>query len=180
MTKLILTALVMGLTSLASALVAPAQPLQPLANSNPLTLNSNMTFYGAESYRIEASTPADTAVLLFSGPGLFLGMSCSSGTAGSFGQAFDSTTISGITIATLGKAVSPEVQTGITSTVNVSTNVATVSFSACNAPGLCGVYTPPSGSKRIHNGLVALKHGDASTSCIIDALTDAQIASGSH
>lgn len=94
-----------------SAAVAPVLPTQ----FGTLVSNvaaQNLTYIGAQSYRIEVSTPADQAILLLSGQGLLYSMVCSSGVAnGTYAMAFDSASASGITVATAGKAISPQVYT---------------------------------------------------------------------
>lgn len=167
MTKLILAALVMGLTSFASASTASAPLNSQGSNANPNPF-PGLTYYGGSIFRVESSTPTDTAVLLISGSGHLFGISHSSGTTGDQCIVMDSATASGITLGTQGKALSPAVLTS----ANGSTT--------CTAQQVCGQWSAQGGDTRFTNGLVAIKHGSSNSNCLISAVSDTVIASGSH
>lgn len=152
----------------AHADATPPQPYDSKPNANPAPYVGSMAFYGSDLYYVGASTSADVAILLFSGSGQFYGMVCSSGTAGDYLIPFDSASASGVTVATQGKALGPALLTS----ANGSTS--------CTAQQVCGQFTPAPGNARIHNGLVAVKHGTGNPNCIIYALKDSVITSGTH
>lgn len=72
---------------------------------------------GQTTYRIETSTPVDTAVLLQSGVGVLYAVECSSGATTSYALAFDASSTAGISVLTLGKAITPQVYSSGTSFV---------------------------------------------------------------
>lgn len=152
-----------GMAISASATV-PAQPSFTLPNSNPNYM-PNLNFYGANVYRLDTSTPTDTAIQLFTGSGYLYGVSCSSGTSGDFLIPFDTNTAAGITATTLGKALGPAT---LTSANGVTT---------CTANSVCGQWTPAGDSVRITLGLAAIKHGSGGSNdfCQVYALPDAVI-----
>lgn len=99
-----------------------------------------------QTYRIEVSTPTDTPILMVTGPGTLFQVDCSSGATTSWSLGFDSASISGITINTAGKAITPQV------------------FSS----GQTAASVPNSGWKTVAeapaqflNGLVVITHGGA-------------------
>lgn len=162
--------LMLVLASFAMPRAARASVVPPIHSaSTPNTEYRGLTFFGGSVYRVEASTGADTPVLLASGSGVLFGVSCSSGSSGDFGMVFDSASASGVTIATTGKALSPAV---LSSANGVTT---------CTGQAVCGQWTPPGGSVRFSNGLVAIKHGSggANDNCQVYALTDAEISAAS-
>lgn len=176
---LLVTALLFG------SIAKSAIPMQPyddsIPHANPSPFTSNLTFYGADTYYVEASTPTDTPILFVTGSGYYYGTECSSGTIGDLGIAFDAASVAGITVNTQGKALTPFVYSAAPFASNVSTTVATVAVTFI--PGsIYGTYTPPSGSKRFVNGVVGLKHGASGTSaaCHFMLVTDAEIQSGIH
>jgi hypothetical protein len=114
--------------------------------------HTNPSFIGAGVYRIEVSTPVDTAVLLASGQGVLYGIDCSSGTTSGFAIAYDSATSSGITFTSTGKAISPSVF----SNGNSASNVTTAGWDTHGVP------------VQFNNGLVALTHGVA-VNCLLKA-----------
>ena len=161
--KTLMFAVLACLAGIASATV-PQQPSFTLPNSNPNYM-PNLEFYGANTYRIDASTPTDTPVEFFTGTGYLYGIACSSGTSGDFALAFDTTSSLGITYATTGKALGP----AVLSSVN---GVAT-----CTAGQVCGQWTPAGGALRITLGLAAIKHGSGGSNdfCQVFALPDGVI-----
>jgi hypothetical protein len=98
---------------------------------------------GETTYRVETSTPTDTPILLLSGAGVLYGVDCSSGATTSYAMAFDSAASAGITVTTLGKAITPQVYSAGTSFV-------------ANAGWRAGYGNE---SVAFFNGLVALTHG---------------------
>lgn len=111
----------------------------------------NLSYIGAPVYRIETSTPADQAVLLLSGSGLLYGIRCSSGSTGAYAMAFDSASASGITVATIGKAIAGPVYSA--GQVSVSGSTQTVILG--NDQGLNASADP----LPFTNGLVGIAHG---------------------
>lgn len=165
MKSLISFVVVLCLASVAKA-AAPTNPLYSQPNANPIPLQ-NLVFYGGTAYHVDASTPAATPVLLAAGSGFLYGVACSSGTSGDLGRAFDSASSSGLTLTTSGKSLSPDV-------------LASAGPTACTGQATCGQWAPPSGAVRFKNGLAFLKAGSAYENCTAYALTDAEIAAGSH
>lgn len=149
-----------------AVLVAPMFSHAAANPSAPFVAGGNLTYYGATAYHVDSSTPTATPVSLFTGSGYLFSIACSSGASGDFGVAFDSATGSGLTTATQGKAVSPHV---LASADGVTTCTAKV----------CGFWDPNFGSVRIVNGLAFTKSGTY-PSCVIYALSDAEILSGAH
>lgn len=144
---------------LVSALAAASSNYAPVVKTQAGTFVNNvaaqnLTFVGGNAFRIEVSTPADTPVLLLSGQGLLYGVMCSSGAAGSYAMAFDASSASGITVGTLGSAISPEV---------VSPGIASSSISG--APGVLDLSKHP---VPFVNGLVGITHG-GTPNCIFQA-----------
>ena len=91
-------------------------------------------------------------ILLTAGQGAIYGVDCSSGTTTSYAMLFDSATSSGITIATLGKALTPQIfSSGQT---------------AANVPD--SGWRPGTGSTAIayNNGIVIITHGSA-INCLV-------------
>ena len=133
--------------------------------------NGTLSYYGASKYYIESSTPTDTAVQMFVGSGYFYGAACSSGTIGDYMVPFDTATPSGITIATTGHAITPQVF-----------SVPIVLGSTSAPSGLFGKFETNFGPMRVSNGLAAIKHGvtGGADNCVIWALSDAEISAGSH
>ncbi len=154
--------------------------------AGPFPLNSNLTFYGASSYHVESSTPAETPVLLAVGKGYFFGADCSSGSAGGYGQLFDLASASNVTALTKGSALSPAIFTsadGLGGAVITTTFAVNGSSSVATAFGAqaSGHYEVPGGSARFTNGAVALKHlGGSTMACHFKILTDAAIKAGGH
>lgn len=164
-TLFVIAALMCSVVGFAGA-TASQQPSFTPPNSNPV-FQSALTFYGATVYRVETAVSSNTPVSLFSGSGYLYGISCSAGSSGDFGLAFDAASASGITVNTVNESASPAVLS--------SANGATT----CTAAGICGQWKAPSGGVRIHNGLVALKSGlntsGGSETCYFYALPDSVI-----
>jgi hypothetical protein len=59
-------------------------------------------------YRVEVSTPTDTPILLVSGAGTLYAVQCSSGATTSYSLAFDLSSATSVTIATLGSALTTQ------------------------------------------------------------------------
>lgn len=163
-----LALLVVALSIVTSAYATnAAQPLQLVPNSNPLQFTGSLTYYGVTTYRVESSTPTATPVLLGSGSGFLYGVECSSGASGDSGLALDSASASGLTNLSQGKALSPFVYSSA-ATANA-------------AQATLGQWIPAGGSKRFVNGLAFIKTNSGSSfTCLVSALFDSVIASGSH
>ncbi len=115
-------------------------------------------------YRVETSTPTATPVLLGTGSGILFGISCTSGTVGDYGLAFDSATSAGLTVGTQGKALSPQV-------ASPGYGNATLSF---------GTWVPAGGSARFTNGLAFIKSNASLMSCLVNAIFDSQTSGSTH
>lgn len=143
----------------AAASVAPA--LEGTAGSHVSgTLAQSLVYIGAPVYRIEVSTPADTPVLLLAGQGLLYSVQCSSGLTGSYFLGFDSATASGITIATSGKAITPQVFSG--GQIQVLSSSQTVVLTSQSGLNMQDNPAP------FNNGLVGIVHGSVAN-CLIKA-----------
>ena len=105
----------------------------------------NTDFIGASVYRIENSTPTATPVLLVTGSGIVYGVDASSGVSGDFCQAADSASVSGLTLNTVGKWVTPQV-------------FSATAVTQCTSGAICGSWNPRV-PRRFENGLVGWKQG---------------------
>lgn len=168
--------LVYSLTAVvAFALVALVYKVASAANvpqhspNTPAAQFNDPAFVGVGEFRLETSTPADVAVLLsslngqsFSGSGLVYEVSATSGAVGDICSCFDAASASGITRASQGKRIGPDVlSVGYPATAGSAgstgapgTTGATVA--PCSLANLCGDWRPiwPA---RFENGLVCLK-----------------------
>lgn len=144
-----------------TASVAPVLPTQSGTYVSNVAAQ-NLTYIGAQTYRIEVSTPADQAILLLSGKGLLYSLVCSSGVAnGTYALAFDSASASGITVATAGKAISPQVYTaGQIVDTTITPNAG---------------YNPADRPQPFANGLVGIVHKG-----VANCLFQARLAAGNN
>jgi hypothetical protein len=96
------------------------------------------------TYRVEVSTPTDTPILLVSGAGTLYAVFCSSGATTSYALGFDLASATGVTVATLGSAITPQVfSSGQT---------------ASSVPN-SGWKAQTEGPVQFINGLVGITHG---------------------
>jgi hypothetical protein len=163
-----------GLTLVAAMLclagIAMANPPTPNVgtNRNPPPYD-NLVFYGANVYRVEASTPTAVAVQLGVGSGILYSVVCSSGLTGEFGIAADTSVTTGLSLSPLpsGVFISPLVYTSIP-TANESASA-------------FGQWAPPFLGTRFSKGLAFIK-SDASAleNCLVYAIFDANTSGTSH
>lgn len=152
--KHLLIALALALPGAAHAVTAAVVPTldTPSGSRVNAVAATSLVFLGAQVYRLEVSTPADTPVLLLAGAGQLYSVNCGSGTSSGYMLSFDSATSAGITVATLGKSLhAPLYSPGQAS---ATTNNGRLDLAAAPA--------------QFANGLVAITHG-AALNCYIEA-----------
>lgn len=148
---LIALALALPCSAHAAASVAPVLDT-PAGSRVSASAAANLSFIGAKVYRIEVSTPVDTPILVLSGAGQLYGVQCGSGTSSGYELTLDSASASGITVASLGKALHAPV------------------YSPGQASGASTVgHLDLSGAPaQFDNGLVLITHG-AALNCYVRA-----------
>jgi len=152
MKKLVALFVLLALAPAAKAAVSVPM-LSDASNNTNATQAQNRNFTGAVTYRIETSTPSGTPIQLVTGAGLLLSVEASSGTSLGYCLGFDSASVSGITNATQGKAITPQVLTSLTP--NTAGQGSTI-----------GSWAPASGAPAYFaNGLVGISNG-ANLNCL--------------
>jgi hypothetical protein len=135
----------------AQAATQPGTVLADPLGVGPSIFAQNLTYQGVQKCLIESSTPTLVGVPCAVGAGVVYGISNSSGVAGDFAIAWDTTTAgipaaTGVGIDKNGIRLSPKVFAGTTVT-------------DCTDPALCGQWHPVFGPVRFNLGLSAVRSG---------------------